>query len=193
MPREGLFREFAEHRLHRADEHLFDVHVLALVVATRLVAADDEDGRDVESAGGHQVRRRRLVARRQADHAVELSALDRDLHVVDDQVPAGQHVAAAGAGADDEIARRGGTDLEGESARFAHRFLDDLGDAIEMAEADRQLRRAVDDGDLRLEHVGVAQPQRFPLRAADRLAWGSGLKVAPQRFGHFGRNIPRKA
>ena len=95
MPRSVSCRELAEHRLHRADEHVFDVDVLAVVVAARLVAADDEDRRDVEAAGGHQVRRRRLVARRQADHAVELRAFDGDLHVVDDEVAAREHVAAA--------------------------------------------------------------------------------------------------
>ncbi len=92
---ERFLRELAEHRLHRADEHLLDVDVLALVVPARLIAADDEDGRDVEATGRHQVRRRRLVARRQADHAVELCALDGNLHVVDDEVAARQHVAAA--------------------------------------------------------------------------------------------------
>jgi hypothetical protein len=156
--------------------------VLALIVAARLVAADDEDRRDVESAGGHQVRRRCLVARREADHAVQLRALDRDLHVVDDQIPARQHVAAAGAGADDEVARRGRADLEGKSAGVADGVLHHLGDAVEMTEADGQLRRAVDDGDLRLEHVGIAQPQRLPLRAPYRFAGGTRLEVAPERL-----------
>ena len=105
IPASDSFESLSEHRLHRADEHLFDVDVLALVVPARLVTADDEDGRDVETAGRHQVRRRRLVTRRQADHAVELRALDGDLHVVDDEVAAGQHVAAAFGRADDEVAR----------------------------------------------------------------------------------------
>src|SRR6266513_1445062 len=56
-------------------------------MSARLVPAHHENRRDVEAARGHQMRGRRLVARRQTDHAVELRALDRDLHVVDDQIP----------------------------------------------------------------------------------------------------------
>ena len=108
--------KLAERRLHAADEHVLDVDVLAVELAARLVAADDEDRRDVEAPRGHQVRGRRLVARGQADHAVELRALDGDLHVVDDEVAAGQDVAARPARADDEVARRGGADLERQAA-----------------------------------------------------------------------------
>ena len=132
---------------------------------------------------------RRLVARRQADHAVELRALDGDLHVVDDEVAAGEHVAAAGAGADDEVARRGGADLERQAAGVADRLLDDLRDAVEVAEADRQLGRAVDDGDLRLQHVLVGEPERLPLRAPDRLARRAGLEITSERFLHSQRNL----
>ena len=109
---------------------------------------------------------------------------DGDFHVVDDEVAAGQHVAAAGARADDEVARRRGADLERQAARFADRLLDDLRDAVQMAEADRQLGRAVDDGDLRLQQVVVGQPERLPLRAPDGLARRAGLEITSQRFLH---------
>ena len=51
-----------------------------------------------------------------------------------------------------------------------------------MAEADRQLGRAVDDGDLGLQHVLVAQPERFPLGAAHGLTRRAGLEIASERF-----------
>ena len=183
-PGERFLGELAEHRLHRADEHVFDVHVLALIVPARLIPADDEDGGDVEAACCHQMRGRRLVTRRQADHAVELRALDGDLHVVDDQVAAGQHVAASFGRADDEVAGRRGANLERKAAGLSNGVLDDACDAVQVAEADCQLRRAVHDGDLGLQHVGVAQPERLPLGAADGLARRAGLEVASQRFWH---------
>ena len=120
----------------RVSAHYFDV--LALEVSARLIAAHYENRRDVEASRRHQMRGRRFVARRQAHHAVELCAFDRNLHVVDDEVAARQHIAACGAGADDEVARRGSTDLERHAAGIAHGLLDDLGDAVEVAEADRQ-------------------------------------------------------
>src|SRR4030095_10557247 len=173
-----------EHRLHRADEHLFDVDVLAVVVTARLISADHQDRRDVEAASRHQMCRRRLVARREADHPVELRAFDRDLHVVDDEVAAGEHVAAAGAGADDEVAGRGRANLEWQPTRLAYGVLDDSGDAVEMAEADRQLRRTVHDSDLRLEHVVGREAERSPLGPPDRFARGARLEVASQRSLH---------
>ena len=169
--------ELAERGLHAADEDVLDVDVLAVELAARLVAADDEDGRDVEAARRHEVRGRGLVARGQADHAVELRALDRDLHVVHDEVARGQDVAARAARADDEVARRRGADLEGQAAGGADRLLDDRGDAVEVAEADRQLRGAVDDRDLGLLDVGVGQAERLPLRAPHRLAHDPGSKL----------------
>ncbi len=49
-----------------------------------------------------------------------------------------QDVVAAMAGAVDEVARRGGADFEGQAAASRIGLLDDLGDAVEMGEADRQ-------------------------------------------------------
>jgi hypothetical protein len=117
---ERVFRQLAEHRLHRSEKHVLDVDMLAFVVSGRLIAAHYENRRDVESTRGHEMRWRRLVARRQADHAVELRAFDRDLHVVDDEVAAREHVAAGRAGADDEVAQRGGCAISnGSPARVA--------------------------------------------------------------------------
>ena len=61
--------------LRRQQEDLFDVRFAALGEPGVLVAARDDDGRDVEAPGRHQVRGGRLVARAEADHAVELRAL----------------------------------------------------------------------------------------------------------------------
>ena len=101
-----------------------------------------------------------LVARGEADHAVELRAFDLHLDVVRDQVAHRQDVVAAMAGAMDEVARRGGADLEWQAAGVADRVFHDLGDAVEMAEADGELRRRVHHRDFRLLHVRVGQPER---------------------------------
>ena len=79
----------------RLQEHLLDVDVLALVLAGALVAADDDDRRDVQPARGHELARRGLVARREADHAVEQRAFDLHLDVGRDQVARRQDVRAA--------------------------------------------------------------------------------------------------
>src|SRR6185503_13936574 len=179
-----LARQLAERHLHGAEEHVLDVDVLAEVFTARLVAADDEDRRHVEASRRHEVRRRGLVARGEADHAVELRALDRDLHVVDDEIAARQQVTAAAAGADDEIARRRRAYLERYAAGRADLFLDDLRDPIEMAEADGELGGAVDYRDLRFLQVGVRQPERRPLRAPHRLARRARLEVAAQGSLH---------
>ena len=79
--------------LRRQQEDLFDVRFAALGEPGVLVPARDDDSGDVEAPGRHQVRGGRLVARAEADHAVELRALDRRLDVIDDQIAAGQDVA----------------------------------------------------------------------------------------------------
>ena len=91
----------------------------------RLVAADDEQGRDVEAGRRHQVAGHGLVAGGEADHAVELGALDLHLDVVHDQVAARQDVGAAAAGAMNKVAGGGGAHLEGQAAGRADRLLDD--------------------------------------------------------------------
>jgi hypothetical protein len=111
--------------LHAAHEDVLDVDVHAAELAARLVAADDEDGRDVEAPRRHQMRGRRLVARGQADHPVELRALHGDLHVVDHEVTRGKDVPARAPRGDDEVARRRGADLEGQPPGGPDGLLDD--------------------------------------------------------------------
>ena len=60
--REVLDRHAARSDVARLEEHLFDVDVLALVLAGSLVTADDDDRRDVQPARGHELAGRRLVA-----------------------------------------------------------------------------------------------------------------------------------
>ena len=67
-----LTREFSERGLHRAQEDILDVDVLALKFTARLVAAHDEDGRDIEPPRSHEMSGRGFVAGRKADHAIEL-------------------------------------------------------------------------------------------------------------------------
>ncbi len=92
------------HGLRGAQEDLLDVGLTALRESRVLVAARDDDRRDVEPARRHEVRRGGLVARTQADHRVEFRALDGGLDVVDDEVAARQDVAAGAARARDEVA-----------------------------------------------------------------------------------------
>src|SRR5258705_5341 len=82
------------------------------------------------------------------------------------------------------IARRRRADLERQSAGLAHRVLDDFRDAVEVAEADRQLGRAVDDGNLRFLKILVGQTERLPLCAAHRLARGARLEITSERLSH---------
>src|SRR5690606_9580154 len=105
---------------------------------------------------------------------------DLDLYVRGDEIACGQDVRAAPAGARDEVARRRGAHLERQSARRSNgRF--HLGRyAVEMAEAARELRRRVDDRDLRLLHVLVGEPECAPLRPAPRPHRRAGLEIAAE-------------
>jgi hypothetical protein len=166
--------------VHRVDEHLFDVDVLALVFAARLVAAGHEDRRNVQARRRHQLAGHGLVARGQADHAVELRAFDRDLDVVGDQVTRRQHVGAACARAGDEVARRRGADLEGHAARGTDRLLDLDRDLVEVAVAGRELGARVDDRDLRFLAVFFRDAHAAPLRVAHRPEVRAAREVAAQ-------------
>src|SRR6202034_4902314 len=120
----------------RGEEHVLDVAVPALVGAAGLVAAGDDDRRDVQPGGGHQLARRGLVAGREADHAVQLRAFHLHLDVVGDQVAGGQDVPAAVPGAVNEVARGGGAHLEADSSGRLDRPLGTAGDLVQVAEAD---------------------------------------------------------
>src|SRR5690606_24103491 len=76
----------AEAFADRARPHVFHIDRLAVDLARRLVAADDEQGGNVEAGGGHQVARRGLVAARQADHAVEQGGFHLYFDIVGDNV-----------------------------------------------------------------------------------------------------------
>ena len=115
-----------------------------------------------------------------------MRAFDGNLDVIDDEVAAGEHVAAAPGRADDEIAGGRRANLERKAPCFPDGFLHHARDAVEMAEADGELGRAVDDSDLGLLHVLVAQAERFPLGAAYGLTRGPGLEVAAERFAGAG-------
>src|SRR6202034_592670 len=124
-------------------EHVLDVAVPAPVGPARLVAAGDHDRRDVQPGGRHQLARPGLVARGQADHPVQLGALDLHLDVVGDQVAGGQDVPAAVPGTVNEVAGGRGPHLEADSAGRLDRPLGPSGDLVQVTEADRELRGRV--------------------------------------------------
>src|SRR5262249_9477769 len=135
---------------------------------------------DVEAPGRHQLARRGLVARGEAEHAVEQRPFHLHLDVVGDEVARGENVAAAAPGAGHEIARRRGADLERQAPRRADRLLGRARDAVEVRETARELRRAVHDSDLRLLHVRFGQAQRAPLRAPPGPDRAAALEVAAE-------------
>ena len=140
--------------MHGADENFFDVHMLALVLATGLVAARDDQGGDIQASRRHDLSWHGLVAGGQADHAIELGALDGDLNVVGDEVARGQDVAAPCTGAGDEIAGCAGPYFERNGAGIPNRLLDDDRHLVQVAEAACQLRGGVDHRDFGLFAVG---------------------------------------
>ena len=184
MPRSVSVESLPNCACTDAEEDVLDVDVLAVVLAARLIAADDEDRRDVEAARRHQMRGRRLVAGRQADHAVELRAFDGDLHVVHDEVAAGEDVAAAAPalmmkslGAAVRISNgRPPAARTASLTTFAtpSRWLK------QIASSDELLTTAI----FGFSHVRVGEPERLPLRAPHRLARGPGLEIAAQRSRH---------
>src|SRR3712207_6422666 len=104
--------------------------------APGLIPARDEDRGDVEPGAGHEMAGRRLVARGQAYHPIELRSLDHDLDVVHDQVPRRHQIARLFSGAGDEVAGCRGAYLERKAARLPNRLLDDLRDPVEVDVAD---------------------------------------------------------
>ena len=132
--------------MHGTDENLFNVAVVALVLATGLIATGHDQGWNVQAGSGHQLARHRLVAGREADHAVQLRAFYRHFNVVGDQVPGTQHVGPAGTCTSDEVTGRGSANLKRHRTRCAYGQLDFCGYFVEVAVTTGQLTAGVDDG-----------------------------------------------
>ena len=89
----------------------------------------------------------------------------------------GRMYCPAAPGGGDRVGRRRGPHLERDAARVLDGPLQRRDDLVQVAEAGRELRRGVDDRDLRLLQVLVAQPERGPLRAAHRPRRGPWREV----------------
>src|SRR5215212_645306 len=160
-----------------------DVFYIAWLTATRavpLVTAYHNNCGNVQSPRRHQVGGCGLVARGKTYHAVEKRTLYSHLDIVDYQIPTGEEVATLSPGVGDEIARCYRSDLKRQTTRLAHRLLNHSRQLVEVREADRQLGRGVDDGDLRPFHLGIGEPQGPPLAAAHRPPRRTRFEVASQ-------------
>ena len=102
-------------------EHLFDVDVLAAILAALLIPQMTTIVGMFSRPAAMSWPRRRLVARRETHHAVEQCAFDLHFDVGGDQVARGQDVCAAAARARDEVAWRRRAHLERQSTRGADR------------------------------------------------------------------------
>ena len=145
--------------------------MLVFIPAAGLIAADHENGGDIQSASGHEVRRRCLVAGRQADYSVQLRPLHLYLYIIHDQVTAAENVAST-ATHEDKIAGGSRPYLEREPTCGPDRILDNFSHTIQMAETDGKLRRAVDHGYLGFFHVFIADPKSEPMGTASRIVCG---------------------
>src|SRR4028118_1572330 len=159
-----------------------EVHGPAAASAAGLVPARDEDRRDIEAGGGHEVARGRLVAGGKAHHPVELRPLYHDLYVVDDEVAGWHQVAALLAGARHEVARGRGADLEGQSTRLPDRLLDYLRDPVEVHVAYGERRGRVYDRDLGFVEILLRYAHRPPLCSPYGPAGATGLEFASEHL-----------
>src|ERR1019366_9685439 len=190
-PDELLDGDLAGRDMPGAEEALFDIDMMSLVLARRLVAADHDERWDIEPGGGHELSRGRLVAGSKADHAVEEGAFDRHLDVIHDQIAARQDVAAAMTGAGDEVTRSGRAYLERQAPGGADGIFGLGGDTVEMAEADCQVGGRVDHRDLRFLHVSIRDAERLPLCPAHRPAGRAPFEIASQISHRFNTAPPR--
>src|SRR3990172_4072748 len=167
------------------EKDVLDIAMFAIIGATGLVTADDNNSRYIKASCRHHVRGWSLVAGGETDHAVQLRSFHGNLHIIDDQVP-GRKYVTDGAGADDEIAGRDGADFKWQAASCCDRLFHHFGDAVEMAETDGKFRGTVDHGNLGFFHVRVADAQSQPLRPARGPAWCPRFKITAQDFFHCG-------
>ena len=120
-------------------EYVFDIDRFVMQPSACLIAADHQNARDIEPRCRHQMRGCRLVAARQTHHAVKHCTLDRNLDIVHQQIARRHQITPTATRSRDEITWRRGLDLERQATRFANTLLDDPGDLVEVAEADRNL------------------------------------------------------
>ena len=76
----------AHRRIGRLDHGINQVEVLPFPLASLHRSARNEDGRNVQTHGGHQHARRNLVAVADADHGIGLVGIDHVLHTIGNDV-----------------------------------------------------------------------------------------------------------
>lgn len=133
-------RDGAGRHIPGLQKDFFDIDVLTAVLATLLIAADNNDRRDVEPSRCHQLTGGGLVARCKTDHAVEQCAFDLDLDVARDQITGRKDIGSAPTNTGNEVARRRGAHFERQATGRPDRGLHIIRNAVEMAKAARQFR-----------------------------------------------------
>src|SRR3954471_8790476 len=111
--------------------------MVAAALSAELIAAGEDEARQVQSSGCHELAGCCLVAGCEQNHAVEHGALDLYLDVVHEEVTRGHQVAPALACRSYEVGRGDCPDFEGQAPGLADRRLDGFRDHIEMLVAHR--------------------------------------------------------
>ncbi|MNV16106.1 hypothetical protein D3C71_1068600 [compost metagenome] len=178
-------------------EHLLDRDLLLADPAGQDGAAVIDQAGDIHPRQGHGRRRDGLVAADDADDAVQLMPLDRQLDGVGDDLAADQRGLHARRAHGDAVGDDDGVEIDRIAARRDDSGAHVLGQAVQVHVARRDRRPGVDDGDHRLVEVGVLHPcgaqigaRRSPVRPlGDGGTARIGLFFAVGRVGHriFGR------
>ena len=115
---------------------ILDIDMTAVTFAAELIAARNNDRRDIEPRRRHQMRRRRLVARGKQHHAIKLGTFNLHFDVIDEEIAARHQITRLPSRAGDKIGWRNGADLERNTAGFTDSLLDLAAYRIKVSVAD---------------------------------------------------------
>ncbi len=146
-------------------EHLLDRDLPGPDHAGHDGAAVIDQAGDIHPGQGHGRRGNGLVAADDADHAVQLMALDGQFDGVGDDLAADQRGLHAGRAHRDAVGDDDGVEIDRIAARCDDAGAHILGQAVQVHVARRDRRPGVDDADHRLVEVGVLHAGGAQIRA----------------------------